>query len=921
MGQITSGVGQISGLPISDIIDQLIAIEARPKQIVEQRIAVLQSQQIAFQDINAKLLALKLSASGFSTNKTFGTTTALSSNEAALSAISVSSATPGTYSFIVDRLVSTQQIITKGFVDQDVTAVGTGTLNFEFGDACLDTDTDLTALNGGSGVVRGRIRIIDRSGASAEVDLGKVQTVNDVLDAINTASGISVTASVSGDKLVVDDTSGSTTTALTVADIATSGVTAAFGLDAVAAGNKLTGNQINILTVDSSLSQLNDEQGVDINKKISGHMQFRLQDNSAVTIDLTGVTTMQQLIDAIETGSSNVIDVQINTGGTGIELTDTGVDLGFDFESLVANGSNAAKDLGIFGIDTDGDGKLVSGRLLAEINSKLVKNINGGVGATLGEISITNRDGMSTSVMLSSADSISQVIDLINTSGANVLASLNAAGNGILLDDQTGSEVYDLVVTDVSGTGATDLNLAGSHDGDQVDSGNLQFRYISGRTALASLNGGLGVSSGRFIITDSSGGSATVDLSQSNEIIVQDVLDEINSRGLLINARVNDHGDGILIEDIGPGSVKLKVIEDGSTTAADLGILGEVTNFSEDLDGTFEKTVTVNATDTLSDVVTAINNAGIGARATVINDGSATAPFRLILTATQPGRAGAFVFDDGALDFGATILSGANDALVFFGSDDAANGIAIRSSTNSLNTTIPGVSIDLNGTSSDTTVTVTINYDETAITSVARSFVEDFNAVMETLDTYDNFDSETGQRGLLLGDSTVGMVRNALFRLVTDANSDLTGQFNSLAQVGIHVGAGARLQFNEARFLEAMESDRDAVEAVFTFKETGTDETSNMSTITAAGILVHFDELLSTFTDGTGGIMQRRLDAMQDQIKINTDRIEQLDRSLEAKRARLEAEFLAMERAIAALQSQSAALASLQDLAASVNTF
>jgi len=920
MGQITSGVGLVSGLPISDIIDQLIAIEARPKQIVEQRIAVLQSQQIAFQDINAKLLALKLSASGFSTNKTFDTTTALSSDEAALSAISASSATPGTYSFIVDRLVSTQQMISKGFVDQDATAVGAGTLNFEFGDARLDTDTDLTALNGGSGVVRGRIHIIDRSGASAEVDLGKVQTVNDVLDAINTASGISVTASVSGDKLVVDDTSGSTTTVLTVADIATSGVTAALGLDAAAAGNKLTGNQINILTVDSSLSLLNDGQGVDINNELPGHMQFRLQDNSVVTIDLTGVTTMQQLIDAIETGSSNVIDVQINAGGTSLELTDTGVDLGFDLESLVFNGSNAAVDLGIFGVDADGDGKLVSGRLLAEINSKLVKNINGGAGATLGEISITNRDGMSTNVVLSSADSISQVIDLINTSGANVLASLNAAGNGLLLSDQTGSVVSDLIVTDVSGTGATDLNLAGSHDGDQVDSGNLQFRYISGRTALASLNGGLGVSSGRFIITDSSGASATVDLSQGNEAIVQDVLDEINSRGLLINARINDRGDGILIGDTGPGSVKLKVIEDGSTTAVDLGLLGEVTNFSEDLDGTFEKTVTVNATDTLFDVVTAINNAGIGARATVINDGSATAPFRLILTATQSGRAGAFVFDDGALDFGTTTLSAAKDALIFFGSDDAASGIAIRSSANSLNTTIPGVRIDLNGTS-DTTVTVTINYDETAITGAARSFVEDFNAVMETLDTYDNFDSETEQRGLLLGDSTVGIVRNALFRLVTGANSDLTGQFNSLTQVGIHVGAGARLQFNEARFLEALESDRDAVEAVFTFKETGTDETTNMSTITAAGILVRFDELLSTFTDETDGTMQLRLDAMQDQIEINTDRIEQLDRSLEAKRARLKAEFLAMERAIAALQSQSAALASLQALAASVNTF
>ena len=919
MGQITSGVGLVSGLPTADIIDQLIAIEARPKLIVEQRIAVLQSQQIAFQDINAKLLALKLSASAFVTNKTFDTTTASSSDESVLSATSSTSATPGTYSFIVDRLVSTQQMISQGFVDQDATAVGAGTLTFEFGDARLDTDTDLAALNGGSGVTRGKIRITDRSGTSAVVDLGKIQTVNDVLDAINSAAGISVIASVSGDTLVIDDTSGSTTTALTVADVAASGTAASLGLDAAAVGNKLTGNQINILTADSTLSLFNDGQGVDINDAIPDHMQFRLQDGSMVTIDLTDVTTMQQLIDAIETGSGNVIDVQIDAGGTGIELTDTGPDLGFDFEAFTFNGSNAAIDLGIFGLDADGDGKLVSGRLIAEINSKLVKNLNGGTGATLGEISITNRAGVTTNVVISSADSISQVVDLINASGANVLASLNTAGNGILLTDQTGSTVSDLIVADVSGTGAIDLNLAGSHAADLVDSGNLQFRYISGRTTLASLNGGLGVSSGRFIVTDSSGASATVDLSQGNEVTVQDVLDEINSRGLLINARVNDNGDGILIEDTGPGSVKIKVVEDGSTTAADLGLLGEVTDFGDDLDGTFEKTITVTATDTLSDVVAAINDAGLGARATVINDGSATAPFRLSLTATQSGRAGAFVFDDGALDFATTTLTAARDALIFFGSDDPATGIAIRSSTNSLNTMIPGTTIDLNGTS-DTAVAVTISRDETTITEAAKSFVDDFNALMETLDTYDAYDSETEQRGLLLGDSTVSIVRNALFRLATGTNSDLTGQFNSLAQIGIRVGTGARLEFNETRFLQALEADRDAVESVFTFKETETDQTTNVTSITAGGILVRFDELLNTFTDGTDGTIQLRLDAMQNQIEIGNDRIEQLDKSLDAKRARLEAEFLAMERAIAALQGQSSALASLQALAASAGT-
>ena len=107
MGQITSGVGLVSGLPIAEIVDQLIAIEARPKRLVESRVAVLQSQQVAFQDINAKLLALKLSVGNLTSPTTFSGTTASSSNENVLTATSSTSATPGTYNFIVDRLVST----------------------------------------------------------------------------------------------------------------------------------------------------------------------------------------------------------------------------------------------------------------------------------------------------------------------------------------------------------------------------------------------------------------------------------------------------------------------------------------------------------------------------------------------------------------------------------------------------------------------------------------------------------------------------------------------------------------------------------------------------------------------------------------------------------------------------------------------
>ena len=917
MGQLSSSVGLISGLPTADIIDQLLAIEARPKQLVDSRIAVLQSQQVAFQDINARMLALKLSANGFTTDQTFDTTTATSSNDSVLTATSGTSSTPGTYNFIVDRLVTTQQMVTRGFADQDATTFGPATLTFEFGDARLDSDTELSTLNGGSGITRGRIQITDRSGDTAVVDLSRALTAADVLEAINDATGISVTATTNGDRFRLTDTSGASATDLAVSDVGGSGTAASLGLDATAVGDTLNGDQVVLVTGDTTLDQLNDGLGVDIDDIAGSHLQIVRRNGDTVDVDLGGATTMADVIDAVNTQSAGAVVAEVGTAGVNLQLTDTGPDLGVTFEVLASNGSEAAIDLGILGADTDADGTIIGDRVLAGLDSKLVRNLNGGSGADLGTIRITNRAGVSTDVNLASAGSLDEVVSAVNDAGADVVASLNQAGNGLLLADQTGATASDLIVVDFTGTAAVDLNLAGSHASDTVDSGNLQLRYMSERTRLSTLNGGVGMSRGRFVITDSDGVSATVDLTQGNEVTIQDVLDEINSRGLQVTARINDNGDGMLLQDTGTGAVALQVEEDGSTTAADLGILGAAASAGDDLDGSFEHTVSIEATDTLSDVATTINEAGLDVAATIINDGSATAPYRLSLTSARSGRAGAFVFDDGGLEMQIATLTRGRDGAVFFGSDDPASGVAIRTPANSLTSVIPGATIDLHSTSAGP-VELTIARDDTSVVDAVRAFVDDFNDVMDTLDNYDTYNAETEERGLLLGDSTISIIRSSLYRLVNATNSDLSGQYDNLTQIGIRVGAGARLVFDSSRFESALANDRDAVQAVFTFEETETDADTNELTTTAAGIGVRFEQLLEDLTDATSGALQLRVDAIQSQVDLGNTRIEQLDELLDAKRAHLEAQFLAMERVLAQLQSQSSALTSLQSLAQSM---
>src|SRR3569832_2175015 len=98
MGGITSGTGLFSGINSANIIEQLLAIESRPKQLVQRRVAQLQAQTGGYLDINARLSALQPAASSFRINKTFQSMLATSSDPTILSATASAGAAPGTYS-------------------------------------------------------------------------------------------------------------------------------------------------------------------------------------------------------------------------------------------------------------------------------------------------------------------------------------------------------------------------------------------------------------------------------------------------------------------------------------------------------------------------------------------------------------------------------------------------------------------------------------------------------------------------------------------------------------------------------------------------------------------------------------------------------------------------------------------------------
>ncbi len=1020
MGTISSGVGLMSGMDIQGTVKALMQIEARPKKMLEERVATLIKERTAFLELNALLLAVKGSVSGFDETDFFQKRSATSSNENVIRATAGEDALPGTYSFTVESLVTNHQMISAGFGSADRDRVGAGTLSFDSRQSLVNHTTPLAALNGGLGIGRGKIRVTDRSGSSADIDLSTAVTVDDVLKAINQRSEINVTASVQGGHLVLTDNTGQTTANLSVSNVGLTQTASDLGIAGTATGEQLVGSDVMVLTEDTSLSLLNDGNGVRthgslddiritlrdgsvLNLSLSGRfnsdtrletlnngagvrlgtIQVTNRAGVSAEVDLTGATTLgeiQSRINAavspdpppdgtpldvtvtlandhllltdgsggdgtfkiedvtghaaedlgieteVEEGTiegSDVYDIDtlgdvirainydnenagaltasLRADGLGIVLTDTSAGSGTTtVEAHPDSGSHAADDLGILGSSTTGT--IASRDLVAGLNTVLLRSLNGGSGVGLGTIEVTNREGTATQIDLAGTATLAELVDAINavSTTSKISAAVNAAGNGIVLTD-TSSGTGSLIVQDVAGTTAEDLNLLINDTVAEVNSGNLQRQYLSETTRLDDLNGGRGVVRGKFDITDATGATATIDLTQGNEVTLKDVINEINNRvDIQVTASINETGDGLLLTDTSGGGGQLTVTENGGSIAKGLGILGQAEEGETTIDGSFEIRVDIDADDTLQDVAQKINASGAGARASILNDGSALNPYRLVLTSERSGVSGAMALDTGDTRLNLSTFVEARDAVVFLGESDSPTSLMLTSSTNTLDEVIPGVTVDLLATS-ETPTEITVAQDVESIVTDMQTFVKTFNAVIDKISQVTSFNEETYEKGILFGDYTIRQIQDRLYGMVRET-VDTEGSYRRLGDIGLRIANGAKLELDEEQFRQALAADREAVEELFTKAETG------------AGTVLQ-DELAALTDIGTGTIDRRKENLVQ-QEDLLRDRIDALQLLLDSKEERLYRQFYAMEQALSQMSEMQASLSSLSSAAA-----
>ncbi|HEY9854712.1 MAG TPA: flagellar filament capping protein FliD [Stenomitos sp.] len=180
--------GLASGLDTSSLINQLMAIEQQPLNLINQKKQTLFNKNSAFQAINTRISALQSAAGDLTLDLNLRAKSATPSNTSILTAKAGASAAAGTYQIRVDRLATASSVTTSAPIGAAVTS----------------TNTALSALNLSSPLKDGTFTLQYTVGGTvknASINVAGTDDLNAVFTRIAAATGGSVTASLVNNKI------------------------------------------------------------------------------------------------------------------------------------------------------------------------------------------------------------------------------------------------------------------------------------------------------------------------------------------------------------------------------------------------------------------------------------------------------------------------------------------------------------------------------------------------------------------------------------------------------------------------------------------------------------------------------------------------------------------------------------------------
>lgn len=303
--------------------------------------------------------------------------------------------------------------------------------------------------------------------------------------------------------------------------------------------------------------------------------------------------------------------------------------------------------------------------------------------------------------------------------------------------------------------------------------------------------------------------------------------------------------------------------------------------------------ITIEAGDSLDDVVDKINEGVDGVTAYVMETGDAAAPYRLVLAGEDTGAANAVSIDTSGLDAGTGTVPTFTQATAAQDAEILVNGVTINDGDNDIEDAIQGVTFHAYETTSSA-ATVTVARDEDAMVEKVQGVVDAWNAVVSQIRAQRVWNPDENIKGAFVGESQPRSVLGAL--QTAFATSYGTGDLKALSQIGLSTTQDGDLELDTEALTEALSSDFDGVVGFVTGE---------------SGVAQTLSGIIDGMTDDDDGTVTARVDSLDEQIETMTQRIADFQDRLDSYQARLEKQFVAMELAMARFQNVGGQLAAL----------
>lgn len=305
--------------------------------------------------------------------------------------------------------------------------------------------------------------------------------------------------------------------------------------------------------------------------------------------------------------------------------------------------------------------------------------------------------------------------------------------------------------------------------------------------------------------------------------------------------------------------------------------------------------LTIDSTnDTLTGIRDAVNAAGIGVTASVINVGTG---YKLVFSSANTGVSNQFNISVTDSDGNNTDTSGLSQLInanmnQTVAAQDATfvlNGLTINSASNNVSGIVDGVTLNLKGSAIGQTKTLQISSDTSKLDQSISDFVDLYNSldnIFKTLGSYDKPPTDASgnpvqgdQTGALKGDPALREIKNQIKQAMVESIPGLSGAIQSFADIGITSNLDGTLSLDKTMLSNALATSPDAVGKLFAANATATDNLvtyKGSTTDTVEGtynLTVNVAAAQASITGGATGGGNITIDNTNNTLQVSVDGI------------------------------------------------